>query len=223
MAYNECALDSHSDNSAKCETAGGQMAMCEKELAGLTDSELVALCQNGREDAFTVLLRRYQPLVCSQVAAWHLKPQDAEDFTQEAWIALFHAIHCFNPEKGASFSSFLKVCIQNKLTSAARRHQAADRFSTVSLDDEKLPPDSLTVDDPTGSILEEKSTEDFLVLLRDQLSPRETRVLTLFLQGLSYREIAAQLSVSVKTVDNALCRIRRKVRQLMPAEPNSAL
>ncbi|MBQ4102495.1 MAG: sigma-70 family RNA polymerase sigma factor [Oscillospiraceae bacterium] len=180
-----------------------------------SDDQLVKFCKSGEEGAFSVLLGRYKPLIRAQVGAWNLSPQDKEDFTQEAWIALLSAVTHFDPDRNVSFAAFAQVCVQNRLTSAARRQFAEKKVTKLSLDSSAITDAALVSEDPTQKLLEGEQNASLITDLCKTLSKKEEAVLILFLQGLSYQEIAETLSSSKKSVDNALSRIRSKLRQLI--------
>lgn len=137
---------------------------------------------------------------------------------QEAYLGLLKAIRSFRPEKGVPFSSFAGLCMKRQLISAVRRQNTGkNRFfhNSVPLEDSEissLPPDWRQTGPEAAVILEEESRQ-----MREQvialLSPLEKETLQLYLKGFSYEEMAKKLECPEKSVDNALQRIRRKLRK----------
>ena len=167
---------------------------------GYSDEELCALSQQGQTSAEEELVKRYQRSVRMISRPYFLAGGDNEDLIQEAMFGLLKAIREFDASRNVSFSAFAEVCIRNRIRSAitsATRDKHAPLNDSVPLDS-SLP---LCTDDPA----------EHLDRLKNLLSPLERDILELFLRGLSYREIGVQVRRPVKSVDNAVQRIRRKV------------
>ena len=143
------------------------------------------------------LIARYDRLATSLCSSYCAAGMDREDLLQEAYLGLLKAIRSFRPEKGVPFSSFAGLCMKRQLISAVRRQNTGkNRFfhNSVPLEDSEissLPPDWRQ----TGPEAAEKET------------------LQLYLKGFSYEEMAKKLECPEKSVDNALQRIRRKLRK----------
>lgn len=175
-----------------------------------SDEVLCRLAAGGRRDAEEELVKRYfrQVRVCAR--PYFLAGGDSEDLIQEAMFGLLKAIREFEPGHDARFRTFAEVCIRNRIrsavTSAARSKHAplndSVPFETPMLGSEASPEELY--------ISREEETER-LARLGQQLSPLEQEVLSRFLLGLSYQEISEQVGRPVKSVDNAVQRIRRKV------------
>lgn len=175
-----------------------------------SDEELCALSQQGQATAEEELVNRYQRSVRMISRPYFLAGGDTEDLIQEAMVGLLKAIREFDPSRKVSFSAFAEVCIRNRIRSAitsAARDKHAPLNDSVPLDS-SLP---LCTDDPEDGFISREAEAERLDRLKNLLSPLERDILELFLRGLSYREIGVQVRRPVKSVDNAVQRIRRKV------------
>ena len=184
----------------------------ETENRASLDSLLVA-AKAGEQRAFEELLERYSPLIESQTSVFALSDPDADDFRQEACIAFYHAIEHFDVgQEKVQFGLFAKTCIRNRLISYARRMKRME--STVSLSESDESDESA---DPAQTLVEQ---EDYLALYRhieSVLSPYESRVWWIYLSGITAREIAFLLCRDERSVQNAVYRIRQKLRQSLPS------
>ena len=195
------------------------------DLFSLSDAELQRLAVSGDRAAEEALAARYMQLVRVCARPLFLAGGDSEDLSQEGMFGLLSAIREFDPEQGASFRSFAEHCIRMRLYSAIK---SASRLKHLPLND-SMPLEQLS-DDP-GSQLSaasqafRRSPED-LILARERkeelkdlfarcLSKLEKQVLDLYLEGLSYRDIARSLQKDEKSVDNAVQRIRHKLAQTL--------
>lgn len=188
------------------------------ELEKLSDNELLSVVhaeRNGRSgrDAVSVLILRYLKLVLKRAHALSGDYSDVEDLTQEGLLALYKAIESYDPSRGASFSAFANTCVSNRIKTVAAGF-AKINDSRVTSDDDS---GDIAVSDasPENICLEKESSRSLNSEISSVLSPREIRVFGLYLDGLSYREIADKLDVTEKSVDNAMFRIRKKLRELV--------
>ena len=172
-----------------------------------------ALCAKAREGDLTAeeeLVLRYQRQVRIFARPFFLAGGDSEDLIQEAMFGLIKAIREFDPSRDATFRTFADVCIRNRIRSAVT---SASRGKHTPLND-SVPFDSIEAESGSSPeelyISREEETERMEQLTKC-LSCLERQVLALFLQGLSYQEISCHVGRSVKSVDNAVQRIRRKV------------
>ncbi len=176
------------------------------------DARLLA-AKAGDGQAFEDLLDAYTPLIESLTANF-VSPdaEDRDDVRQEACIAFYSAVEHYDPARaGIKFGLFAKTCIRNRLISYRR---TLLRRATVLPLDEDTDVDAHT--DPALSFMEE---EDYLALSRRveaALSPYENRVWWLYLSGRTAREISMMLSADERSVQNAIYRIRRKLRATIP-------
>jgi RNA polymerase sporulation-specific sigma factor len=187
----------------------------------LSDAELQRLAAQGDRAAEEALAARYMQLVRVCARPLFLAGGDSEDLSQEGMFGLLSAIREFDPAQGVSFRSFAEHCIRMRLYSAIK---SASRLKHLPLND-SMPLEQLS-DDPSSQlsaapelfrrspedlVLARESKEELKTLFAQCLSPMEKRVLDLYLDGLSYRNIAQILKKDEKAVDNAVQRIRRKL------------
>ena len=196
-------------------------------LKGKKEEELIVSAQNGNEEAMAVLLERYKSLVRALSRPLFLIDGDQDDLLQEGMIGLYKAIQTFQDQKNASFETFTTLCIKRQLYSAIKasnRKKNIPLNSYISIDNAQDPTNAelekIFVTD-AAQAMRQKSPEDIIIGQENventqkkmfmHLSNMEKQVLELFLQGLTYQEIAQKMEKSPKTIDNALQRIKKKV------------
>jgi RNA polymerase sporulation-specific sigma factor len=175
--------------------------------------------QNGDQAAFEELLTRYMPLIRSlsvRFSRTRERTDDREDLEQTAIIAFLHAVERYDATRSdsASFGTYAAYCIKNAIVSELRSIKKWDH--TILLEDEELADAEDTEGDPASKMIEE---EDYLALtesIRRALSPYENRIWWLYLSGRTAKEIAVQMEKDEKSVHNAIFRIRRKLRAIIP-------
>lgn len=179
------------------------------DKAQYSDETLCTLAASGDRIAEEVLVLRYNRLVRICARPFFLTGGDSDDLTQEAMIGLLKAIREFDPGRDVSFRTFAEVCIRNRIRSVVA---AAARGKHAPLNN-SLPMEALSelASSPEDSFIDQEEGHERLRQLEQQLSPLEQRILSLYLSGLTYREIGLELNRPVKSVDNAIQRIRRKV------------
>lgn len=199
------------------------------EFENLTDEELLQRRRSGDEQAMDFLLEKYKPLVKSKVKSMYLPGADAEDLIQEGMIGLYHAIEGYEEGKDCSFFSFASLVIGRQVMDAvkkANRKKNLPLNSYVSLD---VPEDVSSIEDsifqtftanskkncnPEKIVIDKESQTVLEYELGRCLSPMENEIFQLLCDGYDYREIAEQLGRSLKSVDNALSRIKTKLRKI---------
>ena len=192
-----------------------------RDYTTASDTELLDSALGGDRIAEEVLAERYMRLVRSCARPLFLAGGDSEDLIQEGMFGLLSAMRQFDPGSGASFRTFAEHCIRMRLYSAIK---SASRLKHLPLNDgvslEQLSEDSsmqlsaipdVIRRNPEDLVLARERTEELYSELAQCLSGLEKRVLSLYLEGLSYREIALRLGKEEKSIDNAVQRIRRKL------------
>lgn len=183
-----------------------------------SDEFLCALAASGDREAEECLAARYSRLVRICARPYFLAGGDSEDLLQEGMIGLLSAIRGFHPEKEAVFRTYAEVCIRNRVLSAvknAARGKHSPLNDSVSIDSPRFD-DSVyharpsPMDDPEDMLISRENRENQMLALHSKLSELEKTVLALYLDGLSCGEIARQVRKPLKSVDNAIQRIRRK-------------
>ncbi len=203
----------------------GREPETQNAYALLTDERLIELLRTGDDEAERVLYERYKPIVRSRTRAYFLIGADHEDLVQEGMFGLFRAVQDYDSSRGAAFRSFAEVCVTRQILTAiklATRKKHSPLNSYVSLsgpaydgEDERQLVDvieALSSVDPEETLLSRELLDALSSRIREALSPYERRVLELYLQGDSYRQIANTLGKTEKSVDNALKRVKKKLQ-----------
>ena len=191
----------------------------------LRDEELIEELRNGDEKIMDYILDKYKPLVRKKANAMYLIGGDTDDLIQEGMIGLFKAIRDYNKEKESSFYHFAELCISRQIytvVEASNRKKHAPLNSYVSLysgmnEDGVVLADSLTtgaMENPEQMMIDQESLFLFMEDLKGRLSKMERQVLDYYLAGLNYQQIASEMEKSPKTIDNALQRIKAKVKNV---------
>jgi RNA polymerase sporulation-specific sigma factor len=191
----------------------------------LPDDELVARFHSGDSCALNVLLQRYRRFARAKSRTYFLVGADADDIEQEGLIGLYKAARDFRPDRQSSFRAFAELCITRQVITAIKtatrhKHQPLNQYVSISAtrsDDE--PNDRLVerllgsdeASDPAEQTVSKERMEDMRRSMAQMLSALEVDVLRLYVEGKSYLEISERLGRHVKSIDNALQRIKRKV------------
>lgn len=194
------------------------------EYQKLADEELIQKLREGDERIMDYILEKYKPLVLRKANAMFLIGGDTDDLIQEGMIGLFKAIRDYRSDREASFFHFAELCINRQLYSAVeasnrKKHVPLNTYvsfySQTTEEGKSLAETLLTdqMDDPEQLVIEQENFTAFWEQLREQLSALERQVLDAYLEGKNYCQIAEELGKSPKTIDNALSRIKGKIRQ----------
>jgi RNA polymerase sporulation-specific sigma factor len=195
------------------------------DLGTNTDEDLVALYHRGSQPAIELLLERYRNFARMKARSYFLAGADKDDIVQEGMIGLYKAIRDFAPERQASFRAFAEICITRQIITAvktATRQKHVPLNSYVSLSKPlatEEDPDWVLMDvletpqvsDPAELVISNDELRSIKLAFAEILSDFEAEVLHMYVEGKSYQEIAEHLGRHVKSIDNALQRIKRKV------------
>ncbi|WCN37741.1 MULTISPECIES: RNA polymerase sporulation sigma factor SigH [Aneurinibacillus] len=194
----------------------------------LYDEEVVELVRVGDSDALEYLINKYKNFVRAKARSYFLIGADREDIVQEGMIGLYKSIRDFKGDKLASFKAFAELCITRQIITAiktATRQKHIPLNSYVSLDKPIYDEDSdrtlldiicgTRVTDPEELIINQEEYDDIEDKMSEILSDLEQQVLLLYLDGRSYQEIAVDLRRHVKSIDNALQRVKRKLEKYL--------
>lgn len=194
----------------------------------LTDEEVVSEAVDGDHEALEYLINKYKNFVKSKARSYFLIGADREDIIQEGMIGLYKAIRDFNPNKLSSFRAFAELCITRQIITAiktATRQKHIPLNSYVSLNKPLYDEDSdrtlldilsgVKISDPEELIISREEFEDIEGKMGEILSKLEWQVLMAYLGGKSYQEIAKELKRHVKSIDNALQRVKRKLEKYL--------
>lgn len=188
-------------------------------LEEMTNEQLVVLANQGNEESFRVLLDRLGDVITSSVTLYLDRFVESEDMFQEAHLAFLNAVRRYDPERNASFRTFAAVCINNRLLNFIKSKSSKKIVSQVGFAD---------IDDSCHEISDASETpgpEDVIIdrerfiqtgrMIKELLSPLEYDVLMQILEGKSYEETAKELELNVKSVDNAMQRVRKKLKNIL--------
>ncbi len=203
--------------------------------ADMTDEDIVVICHQGNDRAVEYLLNKYKNFVRSKARSYFLIGADHEDIVQEGMIGLYKAIRDFRSDKLTSFRAFAELCITRQIITAiktATRQKHIPLNSYVSLnkplyDDES---DRTLLDviiegratNPEDLIISQENMQTINFRINEVLSDLEQQVLAAYLDGRSYQEIAQMLGRHVKSIDNALQRVKRKLEKFLTEVQNDS-
>ena len=198
------------------------------EYDSSTDEDIVEAVRSGDSIALEYLINKYKNFVRAKARSYFLIGADREDIVQEGMIGLYKAIRDFKGDKLASFKAFAELCITRQIITAiktATRQKHIPLNSYVSLDKPIYDEDSdrtlldvicgTRVSDPEELIVNQEEFNGLEDKMSEILSDLERKVLMLYLDGRSYQEIAVDLDRHVKSIDNALQRVKRKLERYL--------
>ena len=197
----------------------------------LTDERLVQLFRGGEVQALNLLLERYHRFARAKARGYFLVGADFEDIVQEGMIGLYKAVRDYRPDRESSFRAFAELCINRQIitaikTATRQKHQPLNQYVSLSglrvVDDpaERSLEDLLGdhhMPDPADEVISLESMAAMRAAMAEMLSTLEVDVLRLYLEGRSYQEISGELGRHVKSIDNALQRIKRKLEAHLAA------
>ena len=194
----------------------------------MQDEQIIKEIKNDDKIALEYLINKYSTLVNSKVNKYFIIGAEKEDIIQEGLIGLYKAIKDFNPEKQNSFKSFANLCIERQLITAIKssnrqKHLPLNSYLSLNMsaynntDDDNTGNSEIIdvfnsnlVEDPLDTLTKKEYYSDVENVIDSSLSIFEKKVLNRFIQGDSYVKIAEKLDAPVKSIDNAIQRIRKK-------------
>lgn len=196
----------------------------------MSDEELICCLRAGQQSIMDYILEKYKNLVRKRANAMYLIGGETEDLIQEGMIGLFKAIRDYKGDKDSSFYHFADLCISRQICNAVeasrrKKHQPLNTYISLNAQDEEkgatlldvfismdtANPEQLLIDRENVAAIEEK--------IEQVLSKMEQGVMTYYLQGLNYRQIAEIMGKQPKAIDNALQRIRGKLSGIKSSHP----
>ena len=187
-------------------------------------NDLVFCSRNGDNKATAKIFELYRSAIYSKTLSYKITGADINDVLQEGMIGLFRAIQVFNPDLGVSFTTFAFICIKNQILTAvksANRHKHRPLGNYISIGDNEN--ENPTKADVASFVSNEQASNPELIIIRSEenalrkgiidsaLSSFEKKVFDYYLDGLSYNEISEVVSKPIKSIDNAIQRIRKKL------------
>ena len=201
----------------------------------LTDEQIIEKIHSGDDEALAYILEKYKELVNMKVGKYFIVGAEKEDTAQEGMIGLFKAIKSFDSAKQNSFKSFANICIERQLITAIKssnrqKHMPLNSYlslNTAAYDNNEDDSvellerfNSNTIEDPLDTIMKQEYYKEVEDAINKNLSKFEKQVLDRFLKGESYVKIAEKLDSPVKSVDNAIQRIRKKAIKNIASNKN---
>ena len=195
-----------------------------EEFDTLDDNKLIQKIKNGDKKALNYLLEKYTEVVSMKAGKYFIVGAEKEDIIQEGLIGLFKAIKSFDPEKQSSFKTFANLCVERQLQTAIKssmrqKHMPLNSYLSLNISayDENEDTSLLEVFETENAAedpLDIVTKKEYYTFVEDRidetLSDFEKQVLNFYMQGASYVQIAEKLDAPVKSVDNAIQRIRKK-------------
>lgn len=207
------------------------------DLKDMSDEDLVKLIkEDNNKDALEFLLSKYKDLVNMKVGKYFIIGAEREDMIQEGMIGLYKAVQNFEDNKHSSFKSFANMCVERQMitaikTSNRQKHMPLNSYLSLNVsagDDEDNGKDLMDIfdanliEDPLDTITKKEYYKNIEVTIDKSLSDFEKQVLKRFINGESYEQIATKLDTQVKSVDNAIQRIRKKaIKNIIDVEENT--
>lgn len=189
----------------------------------MSDEDLINIIKSGDKSALEFLISKYKELVNMKVSKFFMIGAEREDIVQEGLIGLFKAIKSYNPDKQNSFKTFANLCIERQLITAIKssnrqKHMPLNSYlslnTTAYEDDEDSSLlevfNAHQMEDPLDTITKKEYYQILENAIDKSLSDFEKQVLNCYMQGESYVQIAEKLDTPVKSIDNAIQRIRKK-------------
>ena len=200
----------------------------------MQDEEIINKIKAGDKSALNYLMDKYKELVNMKVSKYYIIGAEKEDIVQEGMIGLYKAIKSYSEDKNTSFKSFANMCIERQLitaikTSNRQKHMPLNSYlslNTAAYDDEDNTElmdifNNNTVEDPLETITKKEYYKTVENVIDKSLSDFEKQVLARFMKGESYVDIANKLDAPVKSIDNAIQRIRKKAIKNILKENNN--
>lgn len=201
------------------------------ERTATDETELLLRCQAGEDDAMEEMLNRYKNMVRSKAAALYLVGADREDLIQEGMIGLFKAIREYKPERNDSFAAFAALCITRQMYSAIKSSNTKKNLplnNYISIDLFETAEDTEQANsggayegmeswqkNPENSIIDKERASQLEEAFYTNLSKMEQQVLAYYTAGFPYQRIAELMEKDPKSIDNALQRIRKKLKTVL--------
>lgn len=189
----------------------------------LEDLQLIEAYQKGEDYALAVMLERYKGFIRLKAKTYYLVGSSREDVLQEARIGFYKAMRDYRHEKATSFRSFAELCMTRQIITAIKsatrqKHNAINNyvsFSKTAFGDESdrtlIEILATNTHDPADLFSEQETLESIKKIIRDKLSPLEKQVLSGYFDGHTYQEMADMMERPIKSIDNALQRVKRKL------------
>lgn len=189
-----------------------------KDYTQYTDEELLQMQQQGESMVMDYLIEKYKPMVRQKARVLYLVGGDQDDLIQEGMIGLFKAVRDYRPEKEASFKTFAQLCVDRQIyhaiqNSNRQKHQPLNSYVSINGEEWEAEAKKMFQQSPENIVIANEAASILQDNILKELSKMEHQVLTMYMDGDNYLEIAEKMGKTPKSIDNALQRIRTKVRQ----------
>ena len=193
----------------------------------ISDEELILRFKNGESEILDYLMEKYKDMVRKKARAMFLIGGDNDDLIQEGMIGLFKAVRDYQPDKEASFQTFARMCVDRQIYNAIQnsnrqKHQPLNSYVSLSQEDAETENHlkEMWVENPESIIIDQENVRSLEQEITCTLSLMENQVLEYYLDGMGYAEIAALMKKTPKSIDNALQRIRTKIKEQLKSTNN---
>lgn len=191
-----------------------------KQYDGIKDEELISRFKNGESEILDYLMEKYKNMVRKKARTMFLIGGENDDLIQEGMIGLFKAVRDYQLDRDAAFQTFASICVDRQIYNAVQssnrqKHQPLNSYISLSEQDgenEEHLGDNWG-ENPESIIIDQENVQDLEQEITATLSPMENQVLEYYLAGNGYGEIAQIMGKTPKSIDNALQRIRIKIRE----------
>ena len=196
---------------------------------GLTDEELIDRQRSGERQIMDYIMDKYKNLVRKKAKSMHILGADNDDLIQEGMIGLFKAVRDYDPGRDASFYTFADLCISRQMYKAVQatrreKHTPLNTYVSLYADMAEAENDGNSTElvnviasavetNPEQLMIDRENVADIEAIIEKELSSFEKQVLDLYITGMSYSQIAGVLSRDAKSTDNALQRLKAKLRK----------
>lgn len=196
----------------------------------MSDEQIVSLAQTGDTNAMEFIVGKYTEFVKKRSGPYFLAGAERDDLVQEGLIGLYKAVKSFDGGKRANFKTFAEVCIVRQMITAVKsstrkKNNPLNHYISIHGTDNDTADENIYdgfIDlqnvNPESIMIEKENVEGMEFEISKLLSDFENKVLSLYLSGVSYKEIAAHLNKEPKAVDNALTRIKKKTEKYIAGE-----
>lgn len=191
-----------------------------KQYDGIKDEELISRFKKGESEILDYLMEKYKNMVRKKARTMFLIGGENDDLIQEGMIGLFKAVRDYQPDRDATFQTFAGICVDRQIYNAIQssnrqKHQPLNSYISLSEQDgeneEHL--GDTWVENPESIIIDQENVQSLEQEITTTLSPMENQVLEYYLAGNGYGEIAQIMGKTPKSIDNALQRIRTKIKE----------
>ena len=193
----------------------------------LTDEQLIRNLRDGDKKIMDYIMEKYKNVVRKEAKAMYLIGGENDDLIQEGMIGLFKAVRDYQPDKEASFQTFARMCVDRQIYNAIQnsnrqKHQPLNSYISLSQDPGESQDhlQDMWADNPESIIIDQENVRSLEQEITCTLSLMENQVLEYYLDGMGYAEIAALMKKTPKSIDNALQRIRTKIKEQLKSTNN---